>query len=152
MFLESRAWLVHRADNLVAICQLIVYTVWDLQHLTTLQDSLACYRPSFTLFYLIFISLCLTCYTVHTLKFSLTPTHARTYAESCNLPVCFLSTTADLMQSTQGYYEIHCVLFPKCAAAMAIKATFFDLIQILIPKPFFQLRKYVLICHYSAYK
>jgi hypothetical protein len=29
MFLGSRVQLVHRADNLIAICEPIVYTMWD---------------------------------------------------------------------------------------------------------------------------
>jgi hypothetical protein len=36
VFLESRARPVRMADNLTAICEPIVYTVWDPQHLTTL--------------------------------------------------------------------------------------------------------------------
>jgi hypothetical protein len=49
MFLGSRARPVRRADNLTAICEPIVYTMWDPQHLTTLQASTACYEDSFTL-------------------------------------------------------------------------------------------------------
>jgi hypothetical protein len=33
MFLGSKAWSVRRADNLSAICEPIVYTMWDPQHL-----------------------------------------------------------------------------------------------------------------------
>jgi hypothetical protein len=40
-------WPAHNADNLTAISEPIVYTMWD-QHLTTLQSSTACYRESFT--------------------------------------------------------------------------------------------------------
>jgi hypothetical protein len=36
MFLESRTRPVRKADNLTAISEPIVYTMWDLQHLTTL--------------------------------------------------------------------------------------------------------------------
>jgi hypothetical protein len=36
MFLESRAPPVRRGDNLAAICEPIVWTIWDSQHLTTL--------------------------------------------------------------------------------------------------------------------
>jgi hypothetical protein len=32
----TKAWLVRRADNLTAICEPIVYTIWGSQHLTTL--------------------------------------------------------------------------------------------------------------------
>jgi hypothetical protein len=35
-FLGSRAQPVHTADNLTAICEPIVYTMWDPQHLTAL--------------------------------------------------------------------------------------------------------------------
>jgi hypothetical protein len=38
MFLGSKVQLVRRADNLTIIYELIVYTMWDLQHLTP-------YRP-----------------------------------------------------------------------------------------------------------
>jgi hypothetical protein len=36
MLLVSRARQVRRADNLTAICEPIVYTMWNPQHLTTL--------------------------------------------------------------------------------------------------------------------
>jgi hypothetical protein len=36
MFLGKRERPVLRADNLTAICEPIVYTVWDPEHLTTL--------------------------------------------------------------------------------------------------------------------
>jgi hypothetical protein len=36
MFLGSSAQLVRRADNLTAICEPTVYTMWDPQHLTIL--------------------------------------------------------------------------------------------------------------------
>jgi hypothetical protein len=49
MFLESKVRPVRRADNLVTICEPIVYTTWDPQHLTTLQTSTACYGEGFTL-------------------------------------------------------------------------------------------------------
>jgi hypothetical protein len=38
-----------KADNFVAICKPIVYTMWDPQHLRTLHASAACYGDSFTL-------------------------------------------------------------------------------------------------------
>jgi hypothetical protein len=37
---------VGKADNLTAICELIVLTMWDLQHLTTLLFSAGCYEDS----------------------------------------------------------------------------------------------------------
>jgi hypothetical protein len=48
MFLGRRARPVLRADNLTAICEPIVYTMWDPQHLTALWASKACYGDSFT--------------------------------------------------------------------------------------------------------
>jgi hypothetical protein len=39
---EGKVQPVHKADNLTAICELTVYTMWDPQHL-------ACYRDSFAL-------------------------------------------------------------------------------------------------------
>jgi hypothetical protein len=38
-----------KADNLTAICEPIVYKMWEPQHLTTLWASTARYRDSFTL-------------------------------------------------------------------------------------------------------
>jgi hypothetical protein len=49
MFQESKARPVRRADNLTAIYEPIVYTMWDPQHLTTLEASTACYGDSLTL-------------------------------------------------------------------------------------------------------
>jgi hypothetical protein len=40
----------HKADNLTAICELIVQKMSEPQHLTTLWASTACYRASFTFF------------------------------------------------------------------------------------------------------
>jgi hypothetical protein len=36
MFLGSRAWPVRRADNVAAICEPIVYTMWGPYHSRTL--------------------------------------------------------------------------------------------------------------------
>jgi hypothetical protein len=49
MFLSSRERPMRKADNLDAISEPIVWTMWDPQHLTTLQASTACYGDSFTL-------------------------------------------------------------------------------------------------------
>jgi hypothetical protein len=38
------------ADNLTAICDPIVYKMWEPRHLTTLWASTASYRDSFTFF------------------------------------------------------------------------------------------------------
>jgi hypothetical protein len=48
MFLRNKTRPVRRDDNLAAICESIVCTMWD-QHLTTLQASTACYWNRFTL-------------------------------------------------------------------------------------------------------
>jgi hypothetical protein len=38
----------HEADNFTAICELIVYKMWELELLTTLWAFTACYRETFT--------------------------------------------------------------------------------------------------------
>jgi hypothetical protein len=38
----------HKADNLTAICEPIVYRMWESRHFTTLWAFTACYRSSFT--------------------------------------------------------------------------------------------------------
>jgi hypothetical protein len=40
-----------KADNLTAICELIVYKMWEPRRLTALYDSTACYRDRF-MFYI----------------------------------------------------------------------------------------------------
>jgi hypothetical protein len=42
---------VRKADNLTAICEPTVETMWDPQHVTTLPVPTACYGDSFTLIY-----------------------------------------------------------------------------------------------------
>jgi hypothetical protein len=37
----------HKADNLIAICELTVLKMWELQRFTTLWASTACYKDSF---------------------------------------------------------------------------------------------------------
>jgi hypothetical protein len=39
-----------RADNRTAICEPIVYKMWEPRRLTTLRVSTACYRDSFTFY------------------------------------------------------------------------------------------------------
>jgi hypothetical protein len=41
-----------KADNLTAICEPIVYKMWEPQHPTTLWASSACYRDIFTFTFL----------------------------------------------------------------------------------------------------
>jgi hypothetical protein len=40
---------VRKADSLTAICERIVYKMWESRCLTALWDSTACYKDSFTL-------------------------------------------------------------------------------------------------------
>jgi hypothetical protein len=49
MFLGIRARPVRKADNLAVICEPIVYTMWDPQHLAALFTSTACYGDNFAL-------------------------------------------------------------------------------------------------------
>jgi hypothetical protein len=49
--LWSRTRPVHDAYNLTAICEPIVCTMWDPQHLTTVQAFMACYGNSFTFYF-----------------------------------------------------------------------------------------------------
>jgi hypothetical protein len=51
MFLGSRARPEHRADDAAAICEPVVWTLWDPQHLTTLWTSTACYGLGVTFVY-----------------------------------------------------------------------------------------------------
>jgi hypothetical protein len=48
MLLGNRARPVRECDNLVAIGEPIVWTMWDPQRFTALQASTACYEDSFT--------------------------------------------------------------------------------------------------------
>jgi hypothetical protein len=44
-----------KADNLTAICESIVYKMWEPRHLTALWASKACYMDSFTFIYIVYI-------------------------------------------------------------------------------------------------
>jgi hypothetical protein len=44
----GKARPARKSANLTAICEPTVYTIWDPRHLTTLQDSTAWYKNSFT--------------------------------------------------------------------------------------------------------
>jgi hypothetical protein len=46
----AKGWAARKAD-LTAICGPIVYKMWEPRRLTTLWASTACYRDSFTFFY-----------------------------------------------------------------------------------------------------
>jgi hypothetical protein len=41
----------HKADNLTAICEPIVWKMWEHRSLTTLWAFAVCYRDSFTFFF-----------------------------------------------------------------------------------------------------
>jgi hypothetical protein len=45
----TKGRLVHEADNLTAICEPVVWKIWE-RRLTTLWASMACYRDSVTFF------------------------------------------------------------------------------------------------------
>jgi hypothetical protein len=45
---RSKGRPARKADNLTAVCEPIVYKMWDPQYLTTLLASTACYRDTFT--------------------------------------------------------------------------------------------------------
>jgi hypothetical protein len=47
----GKGWPVHKTDNLTAICELIVWKMWEPRHLATLWATLTCYRDSFTFFF-----------------------------------------------------------------------------------------------------
>jgi hypothetical protein len=47
--LGGKGWPARKADNLTAICEPIVYKMWEPRRLTTLWASMACYRDSFTI-------------------------------------------------------------------------------------------------------
>jgi hypothetical protein len=49
--------LEHKADNLTAVCEPIVYKTWEPRHLTTLRAFTACYRDRFAFFTLLLLLL-----------------------------------------------------------------------------------------------
>jgi hypothetical protein len=51
-----------KADNLTAICEPIVYKIWEPQHLTTLWASTASYMDTFTFYLLCYGSVIQCCY------------------------------------------------------------------------------------------
>jgi hypothetical protein len=54
MFSGERAQRTHKAD-ITAICEPIVETRWNPQHLTTLRASTACYGDNFILLYVDYV-------------------------------------------------------------------------------------------------
>jgi hypothetical protein len=49
---EGKGRPARKADNLTAICEPVVWKMWEPGRLTTLWTSTAFYRDSFTFFYL----------------------------------------------------------------------------------------------------
>jgi hypothetical protein len=47
IYLGGKARPAHKADNLTAICEPIVWKMWEPQPLTPLWAFAACYRDSF---------------------------------------------------------------------------------------------------------
>jgi hypothetical protein len=48
---DGKRWGAYKADNLTAICEQIVWKMWEPRHLTTIWANMACYRitlPFFT--------------------------------------------------------------------------------------------------------
>jgi hypothetical protein len=45
---RGKWWLARKADNLTAICEPIVWKMWESRRLTTLWASTACYRDRYT--------------------------------------------------------------------------------------------------------
>jgi hypothetical protein len=46
----GKGWPARKADNLTAICEPIVYKIWEPRRLTTLWAFTACYRESSTFY------------------------------------------------------------------------------------------------------
>jgi hypothetical protein len=67
LFLGSKARPALAAYNLAAICEPIVQTMWDREHLTSLQASMACYGDNFT-FFSLFTDEALTMLIFHDVK------------------------------------------------------------------------------------
>jgi hypothetical protein len=49
----GKGWPAHKTDNLTAIGEPTVQKMWDPQCLTTLRASMACYKDTFTFFFLL---------------------------------------------------------------------------------------------------
>jgi hypothetical protein len=52
MSTRGKGRTARKADNLAAIYEPIVYKMWEPHHLTTLWASAACYRDTFTFFFI----------------------------------------------------------------------------------------------------
>jgi hypothetical protein len=51
---EAKGRAACNADNITAICEPIVWKMWEPQRLKTLWASMACYGDRFTFFFLFF--------------------------------------------------------------------------------------------------
>jgi hypothetical protein len=49
----GKGWPAREADSLTAICERIVYKMWESRRLTTLWAFTACYGDSFTFTYIV---------------------------------------------------------------------------------------------------
>jgi hypothetical protein len=49
--LAGKGWPARKADNFTAICERIVYKMWEPRRLLNLRGSRACYRDNFAFFY-----------------------------------------------------------------------------------------------------
>jgi hypothetical protein len=48
----GEGWPARKRDNVTAICEPIVYKLWESRRPTTLWAFMACYRDNFTVFFL----------------------------------------------------------------------------------------------------
>jgi hypothetical protein len=55
----SKGRSARKADSLTAICDPIVWKMWEPRRITIIWASMACYWDRFTLFYYIFTDICL---------------------------------------------------------------------------------------------
>jgi hypothetical protein len=53
----GKGWPVHKADSITAICEPIVWKIWEPRRLANSWASTACYRESFT-FVLLYVLRC----------------------------------------------------------------------------------------------
>jgi hypothetical protein len=49
----GKGWPARKADSFTAICEPVVYEIWEPQRLTTLRASTACYRNGFIFIFLL---------------------------------------------------------------------------------------------------
>jgi hypothetical protein len=61
---------VRKADNLTAICDAVIWKVWEPQRLTTLWASTACYKDRFAFFYIYNVAKLITVQIYHIFRIS----------------------------------------------------------------------------------